>query len=210
MKEIIESELREFTYKDVNIKDIAKYYECSYVTICNYRRKLNINKYQQYIGEKFNKLTVIDSFKDGIKVVLKCVCDCGNIVLSKPDRVLNNIKISCGCIRPTVKNGKTASISSKFRNRARRRNLEFTLTNKDLQELIEKQNFKCALTGEELTTQFKHNCAEYNASLDRIDSSKGYIEGNVQWVTKDINFAKYKMSQEDFINLCKKVVDYNT
>ena len=28
------------------------------------------------------------------------------------------------------------------------------------------------------------------ASLDRIDSTKGYVRGNIQWVHKDINWFK--------------------
>jgi hypothetical protein len=47
------------------------------------------------------------------------------------------------------------------------------------------------------------------ASLDRIDSSKGYEEGNIQWVHKHINFMKRTYSQEYFIDMCKKVADNN-
>lgn len=45
------------------------------------------------------------------------------------------------------------------------------------------------------------------ASLDRIDSSKGYIKGNIQWVHKDINKMKNNYNQAYFINLCALVVD---
>lgn len=44
-------------------------------------------------------------------------------------------------------------------------------------------------------------------SLDRIDSSKGYEIGNVQWVTKYINWAKNDLSQKDFIDLCIAVAN---
>ena len=43
------------------------------------------------------------------------------------------------------------------------------------------------------------------ASLDRIDSGKGYIVGNVQWLHKDINKMKLHHNQEYFIKLCKMV-----
>ena len=45
------------------------------------------------------------------------------------------------------------------------------------------------------------------ASLDRIDSSKGYVEGNVQWVHKMINMSKQQYSQEEFIDMCKAVAN---
>jgi hypothetical protein len=44
-----------------------------------------------------------------------------------------------------------------------------------------------------------------NWSLDRIDSSLGYIEGNVQWIYKEIQFMKRVLSQEDFIGWCEKI-----
>lgn len=44
------------------------------------------------------------------------------------------------------------------------------------------------------------------ASLDRIDSSKGYIEGNVQWLHKDINRLKINYSDEDLIQICLEII----
>jgi len=43
------------------------------------------------------------------------------------------------------------------------------------------------------------------AYLDRTDSSKGYVEGNVQLVHKDVNISKNKYELQYFINLCKDV-----
>jgi hypothetical protein len=48
-----------------------------------------------------------------------------------------------------------------------------------------------------------------NASLDRINSNKGYEEGNVVWVYKPINVMKNIFSPEEFINMCKLIADYN-
>lgn len=47
-----------------------------------------------------------------------------------------------------------------------------------------------------------------SASLDRIDSSKGYSINNVQWVHKDVNFAKQSMTMKDFVQLCDEVSNY--
>lgn len=51
--------------------------------------------------------------------------------------------------------------------------------------------------------------AETTISLDRIDSTKGYIEGNVQWVHKSVNIMKSTLTQEQFINFCKLVAENN-
>ena len=44
------------------------------------------------------------------------------------------------------------------------------------------------------------------ASLDRIDSSKGYTKNNVQWLHKDINIMKRDFPEEKFLFLCKQIV----
>ena len=45
-------------------------------------------------------------------------------------------------------------------------------------------------------------------SLDRIDSTKGYTIDNVQWVHKYINLMKHQLTQQQFIDFCKKVVEH--
>lgn len=50
---------------------------------------------------------------------------------------------------------------------------------------------------------------EITASIDRIDNSKGYVEGNVQWVHKEINKMKFTKSDIDFVHFCTLVADHN-
>ena len=72
-------------------------------------------------------------------------------------------------------------------------------------DLFIKQNRKCALSGLELSFPKINGDQSYTASIDRIDSSLGYIEGNVQWVHKDINIMKNKYDQDYFIQMCKLI-----
>ena len=51
----------------------------------------------------------------------------------------------------------------------------------------------------------RRHSSETTASLDRIDSTKGYVENNVQWTLKKINIMKNVFSQKEFIYLCNKV-----
>lgn len=67
------------------------------------------------------------------------------------------------------------------------------------------QKRKCALSGTLLVFGYK---TKTTASLDRIDNSKGYVHGNVQWVHKDLNRMKWKHEQDEFIRLCVSVADY--
>ena len=65
----------------------------------------------------------------------------------------------------------------------------------------------CALSDVEITLNKEPGKAI--ASLDRIDSNKGYALDNVQWITKDINFMKRKYTQEYFVETCKKIAAKN-
>lgn len=47
------------------------------------------------------------------------------------------------------------------------------------------------------------------ASLDRIDSQKGYSENNVQWAHKVVNKMNMNVSQKEFIGWCSKIKDKN-
>lgn len=96
-----------------------------------------------------------------------------------------------------------------IKRHAKDRNIEFNINLEFAWNLFLKQEKKCALSGLEISFG-KTNKISNSASLDRIDSSKGYIEGNVQWVHKDINIMKNKFQQDYFINLCKLItINFN-
>lgn len=92
---------------------------------------------------------------------------------------------------------------TKINNNAKNRDLEFNITPEYIWNLWLEQNGKCKLTGVELNLK---SIYEVTASLDRIDSKYGYIIGNVQWVHKIINWTKNALSNDEFINLCYRVV----
>ena len=70
-----------------------------------------------------------------------------------------------------------------------------------------KQNKRCSLTGTEIQFRKGRNKIQ-TASLDRIDSTKPYTKQNIQWVHKDINRMKGSLSEENFFNYCKKIVEW--
>lgn len=87
---------------------------------------------------------------------------------------------------------------------AKKRNLECNISIEYIWDLFLKQNRKCALSGVDLicNPSNKASMVKSNISLDRIDSSKGYIEGNVQWVHKIVNQTKLDIDENYFIKLC--------
>ena len=94
-----------------------------------------------------------------------------------------------------------------FWNRIVTRFKEVNITIQEAWDLFLEQDRKCALTGLDIVFGPRDKGGN-TASLDRIDSTKGYIKGNVQWVHKDINRMKFDLNQERFIELCKKVTEY--
>ena len=94
---------------------------------------------------------------------------------------------------------------------ARDRNLSFTITKEYVWNLFLKQERKCAFSGRLLKFKYdKYNWKDQTASLDRIDSNKGYEVGNVQWVHKHVNIMKNKLSDEEFIALCHEIAKFKT
>lgn len=88
------------------------------------------------------------------------------------------------------------------------RRIPFEITIQYAWNVFEKQAGKCAITGVDIEFGRRHRTPT-TASLDRIDNTKGYIEGNIHWVHKRINQIKMDMPLQEFIDWCKKVANAN-
>jgi len=101
-----------------------------------------------------------------------------------------------------------------LKRKAKERNYEFNVSSEELWELFEKQEGRCALSGEPITLSTtidkNHNLDRTNhtASLDRINNSKGYTIDNVQWVHKTVNLMRRQYTQEEYVSWCKKVAEH--
>lgn len=171
-------------------------------------KKINI------IGKKFGKLTVINECEKNKNGHIKylCECDCGNSKEIFGTHLREGKIVSCGCKHKV--NGVTGEMwykitSAKVHKRIKRNNLDFDVTKEYLNDLFINQEGKCRLSGLKITFPKRWNDKEYTASLDRIDSSKGYVKGNVQWVHKHVNIMKNIFPQEMFIYMCKQITNNN-
>ena len=172
-------------------------------------------KLKDLSGRKFGNLLVVkraDNKKNW--TMYECLCDCGKTTVTYSTHIIRGNTKSCGCGHPkgeTVYNYKghgeitgnrwdQISKSAERSNRKYRRELEFTITIEYAWDLFLKQERRCALTG--IGLFFSKKAYLNTASLDRIDNLRGYVEGNVQWVHKDINKMKNKFEQDYFIKMC--------
>lgn len=140
----------------------------------------------------------------------RCRCECGREFVAKGCDLNKNKVKTCGCHMIRKDYSDSGEIQYHYiRNiwsRAIEKGLDFNLTGEYIWQLFLSQDRKCALTGLSLTPP-TNTVTAFTASLDRIDSSNGYVIGNVQWVHKWINIMKWDLSQSEFINMCRLVAN---
>lgn len=175
------------------------------------------NRFKDITGQRFGKLTAL--YPVGANnhklTIWRFFCDCGSVVDIPSASVVHENSRSCGCSRKGRNHhnwkgcGKMPGwYLSVLNARSRTTGHYVGVTTEDLAELFNAQGGRCALSGIPLIISEQRSREETTASLDRIDSSIGYIRGNIQWVHKDVNMMKQRFSQEHFINLCTAIADY--
>lgn len=170
------------------------------------------------VGSVFGDLTVqkFAYTNKNRKTVWFCQCKCGNtkevlgVVLKRGDTK------SCGCRK---RNSNTTwcghgDVSGTYWNDLKhgaiRRNIEFSVSIEEAWDIFLKQDKKCTLSGVELFLAKKYaDRRKQTASLDRINSKKGYVSSNIQWVHKVVNQMKWDMAQTDLIEWCKRIYTTN-
>jgi len=138
----------------------------------------------------------------------KCRCGCGKVFVAFGCDIRSGKTRTCGC-RKGIKsrrnwqghNNIPKTSWSNLVHNAEQRGIAISVSIEEIDKLYEQQDRKCALSGEPLSFKIR----ETTASLDRIDNSKGYVAGNIQWVHKDVNKLKGTFSQARLIDLCKRI-----
>jgi len=122
-----------------------------------------------------------------------------------------DFKAKTGHAYSTWARGKTLTqylndLLKQTRCRAARNGQECQLTVEWVMGLYQQQEGKCALSGREMTRIVGEGRVLTNISIDRIDSSKGYVSDNVQLVCCIVNWAKNNLNQAEFIAFCCDIV----
>lgn len=192
---------------------------------CRYHKKKSIqNKLAVVIktGMRFGAWTIVD--ENDFKIVeknkerlYKVQCDCGTESYVRVTFLTSGRSLGCKFCRDQriqrKSNKKTfvgeisKSIMTAILHKAKERHLVVEIDQEYLWELFCKQLGECAITKLPLNLGEKYGDINRTASLDRIDSSKGYVKGNVQWVHKEINRMKGNLSEKSFVDLCRSVFE---
>lgn len=178
-----------------------------------------MGKFVDLTGHKYNKWTVLRRVAvKSRKVHYLCQCECGTQkAVGRTHLVKGNSKSCRKCSEGKDKGIISTKILQRIIDGAKKRKIYYNLgtrlsARKYLYKLFNKQKRKCAISGVDIhiATKIKDQQNEgRTASLDRIDSSKGYIRGNVQWVHKKINIMKWDMNKDELISWCKTIVEFN-
>lgn len=165
-------------------------------------------------GDIYGKWLILDE-NIFIDKESKILCQCTECNITKKYvptfQLINNVSKRCSLCGYSNKGEKNPSWKgfgkipgskiTRIEHGAKIRNIIYNLDIEYLSKLFDKQNGKCFYT--KLPLSFDDN----TASLERVDSNKGYEKDNVVWVHKNLNIMKRDLSLEDFLNICRLVVE---
>jgi hypothetical protein len=148
-------------------------------------------------------------------------CDCGNSGTASISQLKNSE--SCGCKQREViaqhvgkRNRITFGLASfnniynGYKNRARRKQIEFNLTDAEFRKLTSSNCHYCGVEPQQYTAYHKRKCFGvyvYNG-IDRIDNAEGYVTTNCVPCCGICNKAKRDLTYEEFTQWLDRLTKY--
>lgn len=192
----------------------VKYKDPNWDKRCNRCLSEEQLKQQLPINQKFGYWTIKNHefTRQPNKTLVNVRCDCGAERAVAVWTLLANKSKSCSkCsyVKAFKGHGEVSITYYKaLRSAASRRKHPFEIEIEYVWDLFQKQERRCALSGCLLTLTNSNHLRDQTASLDRIDSKQGYVEGNLQWIHKDINKMKMDLQEEDFFRIVKQIYEF--
>jgi len=165
-------------------------------------------------GKRFGKLIAIEpAGKKNYFPHWKCVCDCGNETIVSVYNLKKGHTTSCGCWKDNVSKigyGEAAfnRLLSSYKRDAKRKGLEFLLTDNKFKELIYSNCYYCGQSPTKVMLRGSSSGELEYTGIDRIDNSKGYIQGNVRPCCTQCNIAKSSSSEEEYLSYIKSICEH--
>ena len=166
-------------------------------------------------GNVYGDYTVLDeaSQRRGTSILFPVVCKCGKKAFCTKQGLETGKRNRCDSCGKKKRFGEriddiSINFFHNYKRNALSRGIEFSITLEYVAALYKQQDNKCAISGMDIEikgTPWKGQ----TGSLDRIDPTKGYVEGNVQWVHKIVNELKWDLQPKDFFSIIKQIYEYN-
>ncbi len=198
---------------------IAKICNCkTSTTIYRWIKKLNIPKLTVEmkigisIGDKFGRLTIqkrVSNSKYG-RTMWLCKCACGKETVVRGRYLRTGTTKSCGCLRRdqmriTFGIASLRQSMNAYKNNAKRKGRKWDITEEQFVEITKKDCYYCGAKPGNITKNFHANGNYTYNGLDRIDSTKGYIIGNIVPCCKTCNIAKHDLTLQEYKDWIKRV-----
>jgi hypothetical protein len=180
-----------------------------------------------YTGQRFGRLVALRFVqRAGRRTTWEFQCDCGNTVSRDVHNAVNGYTNSCGCLRieSTLKNlakvdrtkdqwcklptgeASKRALFNHYKSAAKKKGLDFELSLERFTELTSSICHYCDTPPRKVYTNSKVNNGGYLCNgVDRLDSAKGYVEGNIVGCCTKCNLGKHTMSERDFLDWVQKV-----
>lgn len=167
-----------------------------------------MNKSDNLVGMKFGRLEFVRIIPERARenrVVAIWKCDCGKEAKAVVSRVKSGQVSSCGCSK---ENARIASTTHGMRNTAEYRtwvainNRCHCETSKDFHKYGGRGIFVADEWRNDFSAFFAHigKRPSSGMQIDRIDNERGYVPGNVRWVTPETNSRNRSNSKDWVIN----------
>lgn len=157
------------------------------------------------IGRKFGRLKVVapgGKSKNG-KLVWECVCECGKTKTVKGYSLRSGTTKSCGCIwRESISKPRThgMSQSKEYSVWEGMKTRCFNPNDKHYKDYGGRGISVFNGWVNDFEAFYSHiGPAPPGATIDRIDNEKGYVPGNVRWVTQSENASNRRSSKRWFV-----------
>jgi len=102
-------------------------------------------------------------------------------------------------------------LNTKHNLKKRSKKLAYTITEEDIKKMYIKQQGKCIISGIKMTYIGYQNATNdqlinnWNISVDRIDSTKGYTPTNIQLVCTIVNRMKTDLTTDELLIVCDNI-----
>lgn len=98
---------------------------------------------------------------------------------------------------------------AKAKERAARKDVEFSMGSADVGRLMESQDWRCAVSAIPFIVDRQTNEQEepFRPSIDRITPGKGYVIGNVRLVCEIVNLAMNRWGEKPLLQLVEAMAD---
>ena len=145
------------------------------------------------VGQRFERLVAIERITKNSRGYYKCLCDCGNVVVVRADRIKEGRTKSCGCYnRDKAKTGDARRVHGKHGTRLyviwqNMHSRCYTKTNKFHKNYGGRGITICDEWLHDFQTFYDWAMANgyhNNLTIDRIDVNGNYEPSNCRWITK--------------------------